>query len=190
MSRHGGGRRQQQGQAGDGGAAEGGAGRRERRGGGGGAAGAAGAGAGSGGGPWRRRGGERGAGVVPLPAVGRGALGQLRASREGLRPRHAMRPGLDRQLRGLPVPDVRDLALHEPLRRVLPPGRARRARLQHVPEPGGGRLRLRRQQRHAGGRVSAGRAGTCRWGRLRGRQSCARAVPGAAPARSRPEAGQ
>lgn len=68
-----------------------------------------------------------------------------------------MRPCVDPASGGLPVSHVRHIAVHVHLPRVLPPRRPLHARLQHVPVAGGRRVRLRRQVRHEGGRVSSER---------------------------------
>lgn len=76
---------------------------------------------------------------------------------EKLRQTRQMRPCVDPASGGLPVSHVRHIAVHVHLPRVLPPRRPLHARLQHVPVAGGRRVRLRRQVRHEGGRVSSER---------------------------------
>lgn len=73
---------------------------------------------------------------------------------KAIRQRHHLRISLDGQLRSLQMQNLRNQSLHEPVRRVLPEGKPRGPRLQHVQKSSGRCLRLRGHFCHEGDRVS------------------------------------
>lgn len=71
-----------------------------------------------------------------------------------LRQRNDMRPGVDPQLRGIPMSHLRHIAMYVPMYRVFQERKPPQTRFQHVPIPSGWGMRLWRHICYEGNWVS------------------------------------